>query len=80
MKRVIETVVIDRNIYYNPGDPGAAEEYLEWAREFGREKRSVQGDPKFVDVESGNFALKPDSPALELGFRPFELNAGRIEK
>jgi hypothetical protein len=77
MERVIETVVIDRNIYYNPGDPGAVKEYLEWARKFGREKRSLQEDPLFMDVESGDLRLLPDSPAFKLGFRPFELDAGR---
>lgn len=77
IERVIETIEIDRNVYFNSSDPNAADEYLEWAREKGREKRSIQEDPLFVDIENGNFELKPNSPAPGLGFRPFLLNAGR---
>jgi len=28
------------------------------------------GDPRFVDPENGDFSLKPNSPAFELGFKP----------
>jgi hypothetical protein len=30
-------------------------------------------DPLFVDAQSGDFHLKPDSPAItKLGFKPFD--------
>lgn len=77
IERVVETIEIDRNIYFNVSDPKAADKYLEWAREKGREKKSIQENPLFLDVENGDFRLSPDSPALKLGFRPFELDAGR---
>lgn len=80
IERVVETVEIDRNIYFNSSDPHAADDYLEWAREKGREGNSIQEDPLFVDIENGNFGLKPNSPVLQLGFRPFELDAGRKTK
>ena len=34
----------------------------------------IAADPKFVDAEKGDFRLKPGSPALALGFAPWDLN------
>jgi hypothetical protein len=78
IRKVISTIQIDRNIYFNSSDPNAANDYLEWARKNGREEKSIQNDPMFEDVENGNLQLKVNSPAIKLGFRPFALNAGRI--
>ena len=41
-------------------------------QEKGHDAGSIVADPKFVDAEHGNFALKPDSPALKLGFKPID--------
>ena len=76
--KVMASIEIDRNIYFNTADPSSADAYLKWARENGREEKSIQEDPLFLDIENGNFQLKPNSPAIELGFKPFVLNAGRI--
>ena len=38
----------------------------------GKETGGVFADPLFVDPEHFDFTLKPDSPALKLGFRPFD--------
>jgi len=39
----------------------------------GADSHSVIADPCFVDAEHGDFTLKPDSPALKLGFEPIPL-------
>jgi hypothetical protein len=45
----------------------------EW-RALGVDRHSVIADPGFVDRAGGNFRLKPDSPALKLGFKEFPLD------
>lgn len=76
IKDVIGSIEIDCNIYYNPSNKNAADDYLDWARKNNNEAKSVQSDPGFVDVEKGDFRLKPNSTAIKAGFRPFMLDAG----
>ena len=42
-----------------------------WQAE-GHEEGSIVADPKFADPANRDFRLAPDSPALELGFQPFD--------
>ena len=49
-------------------DKWAWEEWTERRRETG----SVFADPLFADADGHDFTLKPGSPALKLGFRPFD--------
>ncbi len=49
-----------------------------WRKAFGRDEdvydvRSVVADPLFVDAAGGDYRLKPDSPALALGFQPIPI-------
>jgi hypothetical protein len=66
--------VLRNNVYFNAaGEPvsfaGASLE--EWQKK-GQDANSVVADPKFVDPEKKDFRLAPDSPALKLGFKPFD--------
>lgn len=67
-------VSLDYNLYYRAaGDPitFADKSFAEW-QATGQDVHSLIADPRFVDPKRYNFALKPDSPALRLGFRPID--------
>ena len=64
----------DYNIYYCADNPALGEKALEAARKDGIDKHSLACDPMFVDPENGDFRLKPESPALKLGFIPIDLS------
>jgi hypothetical protein len=65
----------DNNLYWRTGGPEA----LRWYRHtfsawqaFGLDLHSRVADPQFVNAEAHDFRLKPGSPALALGFQPFD--------
>ena len=39
----------------------------------GIETHSISTDPLFVDMDNGDFRLKPGSPALKLGFKQIDM-------
>jgi hypothetical protein len=45
----------------------------EW-RQRRQDLNSIVADPLFVNPEKGDFTLKPDSPALKLGFSPIDVS------
>ena len=47
-------------------------DFKTWQNVSGGDVNSVYADPKFVDGDALDFRLKPDSPALKLGFKPFD--------
>jgi hypothetical protein len=44
----------------------------------GHEQGSIIADPGFVDPQGDDFHLKPGSPALELGFQPFDYDGAGV--
>ncbi|MGJ8676707.1 MAG: right-handed parallel beta-helix repeat-containing protein [Akkermansiaceae bacterium] len=64
----------DFNIYYCAEDPSVGVEELKKSQKEGVDKHSLAVDPLFVDAANGDFRLKPESPALKLGFVPIDLS------
>jgi hypothetical protein len=49
----------------------------EWAGK-GREQGSLIADPLFVDAAKHDFRLQPNSPALQIGFKPFDYSQAGV--
>jgi parallel beta-helix repeat protein len=72
--------LIDYNDYYDTragNDPAkmkfAGESFAQW-RARGHDQHSIVADPMFVAPEKSDFRLKPESPALKMGFKPIDLS------
>lgn len=80
--RLDENVIrIDHNLYFSPGgkEPvvrGCAS-FAAWKKR-GFDRNSLIADPSFVDPAHDNYALRPDSPALKLGFEPIDMSAAGL--
>ena len=57
---------IDNNLYWNTSGPVQFPD--DWKTR-GMDVHSIVADPLFVNTEKGDFRLKPNSPALKLGFK-----------
>lgn len=64
----------DYNIYFSTKDPNLGKDILAKHRAKGIDANSLAVDPLFVDPENGDFRLRPESPALKLGFKPIDLS------
>ena len=64
----------DYNIYYSSTDPSLGKSMLKRQQTDGVDMHSLDLDPLFVDPEKGDFRLKPNSPALKLGFVPLDMS------
>ena len=67
---------MSRNVYWNTEGPVTflGKPYQQWAAA-GNDAGSVVADPQFVAPGDYDFSLKPDSPALDLGFEPIDANS-----
>jgi parallel beta-helix repeat protein len=77
-RRVYSTFEYDWNVYYNPTltvDEVSFDghSFNEWKLR-GKDAHSLYADPLFVDPENGNFTLRPESPALSLGFNQIDIS------
>lgn len=66
-------IEIDRNMFVRKED---REKNLEYRVEVN----SIVGDPMFIDPASGDYRVKPDSPALKLGFKNFPMDQFGVKK
>ena len=76
-----DSIVSDHNLFFSPYKhhqvgalqtrrrqtvaPGA--DLAQWQQTSGHDAHSVQADPMFVDLEKGDFRLRPGSPAVGRG-------------
>lgn len=63
----------DYNLYWCPEDPQWGQRHIDEQKANGVELHSLYVDPMFIDVENGDLRLKPESPALKLGFKPIDM-------
>ena len=71
----VKDVAVDHNTYWNPqGIASNAFNGGTWAawQAQGQDAHSQIADPLFRNVGKGDFRLKPSSPAVKAGFRPFD--------
>ncbi|MHC4369111.1 MAG: right-handed parallel beta-helix repeat-containing protein [Planctomycetota bacterium] len=67
-------IKMDKNCYWNTSgeqiEPAGLT--LEQWRQKGHDKNSIIADPLFADPERFDFRMDPKSPAIALGFKPFD--------
>lgn len=66
----------DHNCYWREGGKRfdfAGRTLAQW-QALGQDTHSIVADPGFAAPHEGDFSLKPDSPALQVGFRPIDLS------
>jgi hypothetical protein len=72
-----QTYRLDDNLYWNAsGSPIRFPGNLDlaaWQAKHHQDRHSLVADPGFVDPAHDDYRLKPDSPALKLGFKPLDL-------
>lgn len=64
---------VDYNLLHTPGQT-ATKPAVQLQSQSGRDEHSVTGDALFVDPASGDYRVKPGSPALKLGFQNFPMD------
>ena len=79
-----DRLLLDHNVYWNLGGevrfPGN-QELSTWRTATGHDARSLVADPMFMDPWNDDFRLAATSPALTVGFVPFDATrAGRLSR
>lgn len=53
--------------------------FADW-RALGFDRRTLLADPLFVNLEKGDYRLRPESPAFQLGFQPIDTEKIGLKK
>ncbi len=53
--------------------------FADWNKS-GLDEHTITADPLFVDMKNNNYALKPNSPAFKVGFKPIDLSHVGLRK
>ncbi len=69
-----KNVRMHHNCYWNTSGPALFDgmPLEKWQQETGHSEGSIVANPKFRDPEHYDFRLPADSPALRVGFKPFD--------
>ena len=66
---------VGNNVYWSTvGPPVFTDMDFDTWKKKGNDVGSIVADPLFVDAANDDFRLRPDSPALKLGFKPIDLS------
>jgi len=67
-------VVLRQNLYFKAAGQPVTFEDLSWEqwRALGKDEGSLIADPLFANADRYDFRLRPGSPALRIGFKPFD--------
>jgi hypothetical protein len=71
-----DVCAFNQNLYWiTSGEPVlfGDKTFAQW-QAAGHDKDSLPADPLFVDPEQCDFRLMPDSPAVKIGFEPWDLS------
>jgi hypothetical protein len=68
---LLEQGLVDDNCYFSHAGDDHAQEVVEQLRSQGQGTRSIVVDPR-VETADGGIAIPDDTPAREVGFRPFD--------
>jgi len=71
----VDKVMVDKNFY---GE--SKEKVMSVSGLLAWDKSSAFGDPMFIDPKNGDFRVKPNSPALKVGFKNFPMDQFGVKK
>ncbi|MDG3004836.1 right-handed parallel beta-helix repeat-containing protein [Paludisphaera mucosa] len=76
-----KNVRLDSNLYYEASGAPVTFDGLSldaWRKATGQDEHSKVADPLFEDAGADDFRLKSDSPAIAMGFKPFEASRAGV--
>ncbi len=78
------TADTDWNVFYNPTQKPedvliGKTSFVDWQKR-GKDPHSKYADPMFVDASKRDFRLRPESPALAMGFEEFDVSSAGARK